>query len=298
MELYQLRTFAAVADTGHITRAAEKLHVSQPAVSAHIKGLEEDLGVRLFDRTPTGMQLTRAGRQLREQAEKILAEVERLRQLAATLKGDIVGRLRVGTASDPEFVRVGEFLHRTVERYPLLEIELHQEVSGAALERVRTGDLDASFYFGDITSPDVAGLRLHDMAYCVVAPAAWGERVRNADWSEIARLPWIVTPSISTHNRLVRALFSKHGVEPARVVEADQEPVIASLVVSGVGVSLMREPLALQKQRAGEICIWDKARLQTALWFIYQADRRHDPLVEALLGILGEIWQIAPAPSL
>jgi len=272
--------------------------VSQPAVSAHIKGLEEDLGVRLFDRTPTGMQLTRAGRQLREQAEKILAEVERLRQLAATLKGDIVGRLRVGTASDPEFVRVGEFLHRTVERYPLLELELHQEVSGAALERVRTGDLDASFYFGDITSPDVAGLRLHDMAYCVVAPAAWGERVRNADWSEIARLPWIVTPSISTHNRLVRALFSKHGVEPARVVEADQEPVIASLVVSGVGVSLMREPLALQKQRAGEICIWDKARLQTALWFIYQADRRHDPLVEALLGILGEIWQIAPAPSL
>ena len=298
MELYQLRTFTAVADTGHITRAAEKLHLSQPAVSAHIKGLEEELGVRLFERNPAGMLLTRAGRDLRGQAEKVLAEVERLRQLAATLKGDIVGRLRVGTASDPEFVRVGEFLHRTVERYPLLELELHQEVSGAALEQVRTGDLDASFYFGDITSPDVAGLRLHDMAYCVVAPAAWGERVRNADWSEIARLPWIVTPSISTHNRLVRALFSRHGVEPARVVEADQEPVIASLVVSGVGVSLMREPLALQKQRSGEICIWDKARLQTALWFIYQADRRHDPLIEALLGILGEIWHIAPATSL
>ncbi|HEY6862547.1 MAG TPA: LysR family transcriptional regulator [Burkholderiales bacterium] len=297
MELYQLRTFAAVADTGHITRAAEKLHLSQPAVSAHIKGLEEELGVRLFERNPGGMLLTRAGRDLRGQAEKVLAEVERLRQLAATLKGDIVGRLRVGTASDPEFVRVGEFLHRTVERYPLLELELHQEVSGAALQQVRTGDLDASFYFGDITSPDVAGLRLHDMAYCVVAPAAWGDRVRNADWSDIARLPWIVTPSISTHNRLVRALFSRHGVEPARVVEADQEPVIASLVVSGVGVSLMREPLALQKQRSGEICIWDKARLQTALWFIYQADRSHDPLIEALLGILGEIWQIAPAPS-
>src|SRR5581483_6396644 len=130
MELYQLRTFAAVADTGHITRAAEKLHVSQPAVSAHIKGLEEDLRVRLFDRTPTGMQLTRAGRQLREQAEKVLAEVERLRQLAATLKGDIVGRLRVGKASDPEGVRVGEFLDRTAERDRLLEIELHQEVSG------------------------------------------------------------------------------------------------------------------------------------------------------------------------
>jgi DNA-binding transcriptional LysR family regulator len=297
MELYQLRTFVAVADSGHITRAAEKLHLSQPAVSAHIKALEEELGLRLFERNPAGMLLTRAGAQLRDQAGKVLAEVEHLRQLAASLKGDIVGRLRVGTASDPEFIRVGEFLHRTVERYPLLELELHHEVSGAALEQVRTGELDASFYFGDITSPDVEGLRLHDMTYCVVAPAAWAERVRGADWSEIARMPWILTPSISTHNRLVRALFSKHGVEPTKVVEADQEPVIASLVVSGVGVSLMREPLALRKQHAGEICIWDRARLHTSLWFIYQAERSHDPLIAALLEILGDIWELAPAEA-
>jgi molybdate transport repressor ModE-like protein len=297
MELYQLKTFAAVADTGHITRAAETLHLSQPAVSAHIKALEEQLGVRLFERSPGGMLLTRAGGQLRQQAEKVLAEVEHLRQLAASLRGDIAGRLRVGTASDPEFIRVGEFLHRTVERYPLLELELHHEVSGAALERVRTGELDASFYFGDLGAPDVMGLRLHDMTYCVVAPAAWADRVRGADWSEIARLPWIVTPSISTHNRLVRTLFSKHGVEPTKVVEADQEPVIASLVTSGVGVSLMREPLAVRKQQAGEICIWDKARLQTALWFIYQAERRHDPLIESLLEILADLWQIAPSAA-
>ncbi len=296
MELYQLRTLVAVADAGHITRAAEKLHLSQPAVSAHIKALEEQLGVRLFERNPGGMQLTRAGRQLRDQADKVLAEVERLRQLAASLKGDIVGRLRVGTSTDPEFIRIGDFLHRAVERYPQLEVELHQEVSGAALEQVRTGELDASFYFGDLGSPDVAGMRLHDMTYCVVAPAAWADRVRRADWSEIARLPWILTPSISTHNRLVRALFSRHGLEPTKVVEADQEPVIANLVVSGVGVSLMREPLALRKQQAGEICIWDKARLQTALWFIYQAERSHDPLIEALLGILADLWKIAPAP--
>jgi len=295
MELYQLRTFAAVADSGHITRAAEKLHLSQPAVSAHIKALEEGLGVRLFERSPGGMLLTRAGSQLREQAERVLAEAEHLRQLAASLKGEIVGRLRVGTSTDPEFIRVGDFLHRAVERYPLLELELHQEVSGAALERVRTGELDASFYFGDIGSPDVRGLRLNDMTYCVVAPAAWAGKVRGADWGDIARLPWILTPSISTHNRPVRTLFSRHGVEPAKVVEADQEPVIASLVVSGVGVSLMREPLALRKQQAGEVFIWDKARVHTSLWFIYHAERAHDPLIEALLGILADLWQTAPA---
>src|SRR4051794_10662494 len=98
MELYQLRTFVTVADSGHITRAAEKLHLSQPAVSAHVKALEEELGVRLFDRNPGGMLLTRAGGQLRDRAEKVLAEVEHLRQLAASLRGEIVGRLRVGTS--------------------------------------------------------------------------------------------------------------------------------------------------------------------------------------------------------
>jgi len=61
MELYQLRTFAAVAEFGHLTRAAEKVHVSQPAVSAQIKALEDELGLPLFDRTPTGMVLRVSG---------------------------------------------------------------------------------------------------------------------------------------------------------------------------------------------------------------------------------------------
>ena len=71
MELYQLRTFAAVAEEGHLTRAAERLHLSQPAVSGHIKALEQELDVRLFERTATGMVLTEPGRQLLGHANKV-----------------------------------------------------------------------------------------------------------------------------------------------------------------------------------------------------------------------------------
>ena len=76
MELYQLKTFVTVADEGNLTRAAQRLHISQPAVSAHVKALESELGVNLFERTPKGMRLTGDGEVLKAQAERALAEVE------------------------------------------------------------------------------------------------------------------------------------------------------------------------------------------------------------------------------
>ena len=76
MELYQLRSFAAVAELGHLTRAAEKLHISQPALSAQIKALEDELGVALFERVSSGMVLTSAGRKLLPEAQKVVAAAQ------------------------------------------------------------------------------------------------------------------------------------------------------------------------------------------------------------------------------
>ena len=85
MELYQLRSFAVVAELGHLTRASERLHLSQPALSAQIKALEDELGVTLFERTPSGMVLTSAGRALLPEAEKVLAAAQALAQLLQEL---------------------------------------------------------------------------------------------------------------------------------------------------------------------------------------------------------------------
>lgn len=296
MELNQLRAFAAVADTGQLTRAAERLHLSQPALSAQIKALEEKLAVRLFERTSNGMQATRAGRQLLAHAEKVLAAAEALRQAALAVRGEVAGRLRIGTLSDPQSIRLGDILGRTVERFPLLELELHHEITGAALEAVRDGSLDASFYYGDITSPQVSGLALRELVYCVAAPVEWKQRIDGAGWRELAALPWIVTPQISSHHRLVRTIFSEHDVAPAKVIEADSESVISNLVGSGLGVSLMRLDLALQRER--DVCIWPQARVRTTLWFIYRAERASDPLIAALLKLVAETWQLPfPVPS-
>lgn len=300
MELYQLRSFVAVAEAGHLTHAAERLHISQPAVSAQIKALEEELDLLLFERTSSGMVPTAAGQTLLAHAQKVLAAAQALRNQAKALKGEVAGRVRIGTMSDPGFIRIGEFLNATVERYPLLQMELHQEVTGEAFAKVRDGELDASFYYGDLEHRLVSRLRLRGVTYRVAAPAAWKSRVIDADWNAISALPWITTPSISSHHKLVRELFDKHGAEPSKVVEADQESVIANLVVSGVGLSLIREELALEKAAAGEVCLWRDLRLETTLWFIYQFARHDDLVIRSLLGVLRDTWKLgevqAPPP--
>lgn len=292
MELYQLRTLVAIAEAGQLTRAADKLHLSQPAVSAQLKALEEELELQLFERTPAGMTLTPAGKRVLESAGAVLSAAEDLHNEARRLQGQVVGKASIGTLSDPEFIRLGEFMNAAMARYPLLELELHQEVTGVALERVAAGDFDASFYYGDIGSPDIAGLPLRDVAYRIAAPAEWKSNLEKASWAEIAEMPWIIPPPMSTHHKLVYSLLQKYAVEPGKVVEADQEAVISSLVVSGVGIALMREDMALEKVATGEVCIWNDLRLLTTLWFIYQRERENDPVIRALLCVQEELWDL------
>lgn len=295
MDLNQLRSFSAVAEHGNLTRAAERLHLSQPAVSAQIKALEDDLDQRLFHRSSAGMELTPAGRRLLELAERVVSAADDLKLAARALKGEISGKLRIGTLSDPHFIRLGEFLGRALERHPLLDLELQNGMTASALAHVKDGSLDASFYFGELPDSGIDSLALSTMDYCIAAPAAWAERIRDADWASIAQLPWVLPPEASIINRQIRGLFREHGAELTTHIEADNEGVIANLIASAVGVSLMREDVALQQQREGKVCIWKGARLQTMLRFIYLRERAADPAIVALLGLLRETWDLAAA---
>jgi DNA-binding transcriptional LysR family regulator len=166
-----------------------------------------------------------------------------------------------------------------------------------ALDKIRDGELDASFYFGEQPREPLLSRRLRSMDYRVVAPAGWRGRIEQADWDGIAAMPWIMTPEQSTHRHMLVALFKNKKHQPRRVAEADQEHVITNLVVSGVGLSLVREEVALRERDAGRLVIWDKARVETTLWFAYAAERASDPAIEAMLGVLSSLWATDAVPE-
>lgn len=100
MEIHQLRTYVTVAREGHLTRASELLNLSQPALSAHIKSLEDELGVILFERTPKGMKLTPPGQLLLNQAENALSAFTGMFTQAKILKNEVSGSVKIGTFGD------------------------------------------------------------------------------------------------------------------------------------------------------------------------------------------------------
>jgi DNA-binding transcriptional LysR family regulator len=290
MELSQLRAFVEIAKLGQLTRAAERLHLSQPALSGQLKALEEALGISLFERSSSGMALTPGGRSLLGEAESILTAIQQLKQAAQQLQGRPAGRLSLGTVLDPATLRLGDFLSRAIESHPLIDIELHQVFSGAALAGVRDGTLDASFYFGAIDDAELHAEPLRRLTYRVALPPDWDLDQRETDWSAVAARPWILAPETSSHRELAMELFAARGVSPVQVIEADNESVILNLIESGLGVSIAREELALASAQEGRIAIWPGTELATTLWFIYSAQRAGDPLLEAVRTTLREVW--------
>ena len=223
MEIYQLRTFLTVARLAHLTRAAERLNLTQPAVSKQIKALENELGVQLFERTSSGMSLTKSGQLLLPQAEKTLIDALELLNTAKKMRGEIAGTMRLGTIIDPEFLRLGSILGQLLQFYPMVDVKLTHGISGWVLEQVKSGAVDAGFYLGAQTEPGIDSIELCTLTYLVVAPPAWADAVRKADWRAIACLPWIGTPPHSSQHRLVNEMFREQGFELSTVVEADQE---------------------------------------------------------------------------
>jgi len=297
MDFNLIRSFVTLAREGNLTRTAQRLHLSQPALSLQLKKLHEQLGLVLFERTPRGMRLTRAGEQLLPAAQRALEASSELVSLARGISGQVGGRLRIGTIVDPEFLRLGPFLKRLVEHHPGLSTDLAHGMSGAVRRDVAEGRLDVAYTLGGPGMRDVDSgfevLTLTGFSYRVIAPPGWHERVRGKDWKTLARLPWIGTPADSVHHRLLAGIFQAAGATPRIVAQVDLEPSMLDLVKSGVGLSLARDSIALRAAHASGIAVADRVEVPAELGFLCLRARRNEPAIAAAFGVIGAVWSTA-----
>ncbi len=290
-----LRAFVAVAREGNISRAADALHLSQPAVSLQLKYLAEFTGLQLFERTPHGVALTQDGAALLPHAENTLQALADFGVSAFRLGSAVRGTLRVGTILDPEFIRLGGFLRALVNAAPDVQPDLRHGMSGDVLTGLMGDSLDVGWHVG---VPDGRADRhaihsepLARLGYCVVAPAGWGPQVIGRDWQAIARLPWIVTPAASIHARLLHDQLAPMGIGLNGIAVVDEEASMLALVRAGVGLSLARSSVAAAESAHGGLIVAEHLAIETVLGFACLASKRDLPLMRCAFDALSQVWR-------
>lgn len=300
MDLYQLKTFVAVAREGSITRAAEVVHLSQPAVSAHIKELEDALGLALFERTSRGMSLTADGRRLLAKAEQTLAAHQALMEEAALSREALTGTLRLGVGSNTDHEAIGRLLTTMSERFPRVEVTLRHARSVEILAGLRNDTLDAGVYNeGAEADRDLATIELSRFkVFLVAARGAW-DPSGPLDWKALADAAWIYPPAAACCGRAAEGLFKAHHLRPARIISVDTQAMIRTLVSSGLGVGLLHADTAEEARRAGEVEVLCEAAAPVRVLFARLASRAQDPVLSAATSIIqaGSLPPRGPGPA-
>lgn len=290
MEIYQLRTFVTVAREGSITRASELLFLSQPAVSAHIKAMEDELGLVLFERTPRGMSLSGNGAKLLARAEQMIAMQRDFIDEARRIKGRVSGKIRLGSNRSTSAQMLGKLLTRLSDTCPEMEVALEYGRSAEIVRAIRSGALDAGFYNDDGNpDTDLQTIEVDRFGVFLAVPRGWSDASVRPDWQKLARMPWICPASNTCCGRAAESLFARNGFRPEKLVSVDQESVTRTLIAGGVGVGLLHADTAREAEVKGEVELLGGVQQEVRVLFANLRGRTHDPLIGAVAAAVREI---------
>ena len=284
MELRHLRYFVAVAEEGHITRAAERLGIQQPPLSHQIRALERELGVQLFRRLPRGVELTEAGRSFIEDARAALARVGQGVEAAKRAARGEQGHLRLAVPPTAPFHPfVPQVILAFREAYPLVSLTMEENLRMETLDQLRGGQMDVAFLRASIAAPQ--GLVVHPLLEepMVAALPSGHPLARNAP-SQDAALPLRALAGetfIAYARQQGPALYEamaaaclQAGFSPQLGQEAPRISTALSLVATGFGVTLV--PASMRRMALEGVTYRDLAGAAQARAFLSIAARRDD----------------------
>ncbi len=260
MNLRQLQQFVTLVETRNFHRAAELLHMAQPPLSVSIRRLEEELGGKLFERTPNGAVPTPMAEAMLAQAQLTLFHAEQCKRKAKEALQGLGGLLRIGFIGSATYRLLPQLIPRLRHDFPQLTLQLFESTSLEVLDGLRAKRLDIGFLrfpVMDAGAVDVQPLERDDFVLAVASHSPLAHKAgQRIALSEAARENYIAYPQHQVPGLSAMAYLrcQLSGFTPHVVQEAMQVQTILSLVASGVGVALVAG-VARHHPMAGVVCL-------------------------------------------
>lgn len=293
MDLKQLRTFVTVAELGTVSRAAQQLHVAQPALSRQIRALEEQLGVSLFDRLAGRLQLSSAGERLLGECRGLLNYARDLGEHAQLFRRPNAGVLKV--AASPHFLEgvFPEFLRRYAERFPEVQVKLVDIAGPGTIGMLERGEINLAQGTTRLLRPGqshIAGIPLvaiEMLAACDPAlPIGKGGTVEIA---QLAPYPLLQTGPEYVIRRTFDAACRLAGFEPNNALESNAPQALLAMAEAGHGVAIIPSALRTHAYRLRIARIaYRRKVLSEPLHILYDRRRPRPPYAVAFCDMLVE----------
>jgi len=287
-----LRAFLAVSEGEHVTAAAARLHLSQPAVTRAIGRLEDQFGVRLFDRPGHRVRLNVFGRVLAAHAVKIVAQLDAASTDIAGLLDPHAGPVRIGFVRSLGTWLVPDLIQSFKAVEPGVEFQLYQGLSEQVADQLLRGDVDLILTGPRPRLPEVSWELLTDERLELAVPS--GHRLaarRRIRLAEVAAEPFVALAVTSEFRELSDRLCREAGYSPAVAFEADDVATVRALVGAGLGIAILpalHQPAASGAPATLAIAAQDAARPVGLAWI---AGRQLPAMAETFRG-----WLISSAP--
>ena len=239
MEFRELRSLVALADLGGIARAAEKLHLSAPAIHKQLKLLEAELGVQLYEKLGRRLRLTQAAEILLPYSRDLIAEHDAVIAAIAEWKGLERGIVRIGAGPASSVYLLPELLRKYRRAFPKVDLVVETGNSLTLLEKLANGSLDLALLVSS-HSPEEKGLTVEkswEMEFVLVSHL---ERVpRRCSILELKKFPFILFRKGSRMQNAIDRYFDELGFHPNVIMTLDNADAIKAIVRAGLGVSLL-----------------------------------------------------------
>ena len=243
VELRQLRYFVAIVEEGGFSRAAERLHISQPPLSTQMKSLEDEIGVQLFERSNRGVSVTAAGSVFYEEVVAVLARLEHARNKTVQVGRGDVGSLSVGFVSIADYGILPPALKSFRAQFPLVEVNLHELTTDAQIRELRAATLDLGIGLAPVDEPDLEFKSVLREELVLAAPSGHPAIKGDGavDMRALSKTSFIVPPRDVAPGLydLTISYCRSFGFAPQIGQNARQMQTVIGLVSCGMGVALV-----------------------------------------------------------